>query len=182
MSKLTLNVGCGERVFDAYPHPFYKCINYDFRKLPCVDVVGDVRELPYPNECFDYILASDIIEHFPIAETSSVLGEWLRVLKTDSIIEFRLPNLLAICEDYVKRHQENRNDMDGGVPIAHYFSWLLYGGQEYIGNFHYVGFDRRLFKFVCESMGLQEESWQKDGYNMVVKMKKVGEPSYAEIS
>jgi len=173
MRKMTLNIGCGERVYSGYPHPFYRCTNYDFRPLPCVDIVGDVRHLPFRDGYFDYILASDIIEHFPIAETTSVMREWLRVLKKEGIIEFRLPNLLAICEDYVKRHQENRSDMQGGVPIAHYFSWLLYGGQDYVGNFHYVGFDRRFFEFICKDVGLEEQSWKKEGYNMVVKMKKV---------
>jgi hypothetical protein len=48
----------------------------------------------------------------------------------------------------------------------------LYGGQDYKGNFHYVGFDRRFFRYVCEGVGLKEVDWKKDGYNMVVKMKK----------
>jgi len=172
MNKITLNIGCGGRVYDGYPHPFYKCINYDLRPLPVVNIVGDVRELPFKNEYFDYILASDIIEHFPIAHTEEVLSEWLRVLKPQCLIEFRLPNLLAICEDYVKRHQENRSDTYDDVPIAHYFSWLLYGGQDYVGNFHYVGFDRRFFKHMCAKVNLIEHSWQKDGYNMIVKMRK----------
>ena len=168
MDKLTLNVGCGERTFKEYP-PKHKCINFDERALPTVDKVGDVRALPFDDESFDYILASDIIEHFPIAETPSVLAEWRRVLKVGGIIELRLPNLHAITKDYLKRCGENRST---GEPMAHYFSWLLYGGQDYPGNFHYVGFDRRLLKYTCEKAGFVEIDWKKEGYNMIAKFRR----------
>ena len=171
MDKLTLNVGCGDRVFKEYPTG-HTCINFDERDLSAVDKVGDVRDLPFDDESFDYILASDIIEHFPIAETNSVLDEWVRVLKKGGVIEFRLPNLEAIVADYIKRKNEIRHDIKG-MPIAHYFSWLLYGGQDYPGNFHYVAFDRRLFKYICEQSGLFEIDWRKEGYNMIVKCRKV---------
>lgn len=170
--KLTLNVGCGDRTYDEYP-PGHKCINYDERNLKVVDEVGNVKDLSrFPDEHFDYILASDIIEHFPITETPAVLKEWRRVLKTDGIIEFRLPNIEAICRDYIKRIEENRNDMRN-VPITHYFSWLLYGGQDYPGNFHYVGYDKRFFKYVTSQAGLEEFDWKKEGYNMVVKCRRL---------
>ncbi|RLI62938.1 MAG: hypothetical protein DRO67_06580, partial [Candidatus Asgardarchaeum californiense] len=101
-NKLTLNVGCGERVYMFYPHRGYKCINVDERDLASVDEVMDVRKLNFPDNYFDYILASDIIEHFPISETSKILEEWARVLKTNGIIEFRMPNLKVICSNYVQ--------------------------------------------------------------------------------
>lgn len=168
--KLCLNVGCGDRTFKNYPDAGYKCVNFDEREnLKKVDVVGDVRKLPFEDGLFDYILASDIIEHFPIAETEGVLKEWIRVLSSAGIIEFRLPNLEAICNDYVKRVNETRGT---GEPIAHYFSWLLYGSQDYPGNFHYVGFDRRLLRHYCGKVGLEEIGWRKEGYNMVAKYKK----------
>ena len=85
--KLTLNVGCGDRTYDEYPDG-HKCINYDERaNLKKVDEVGDVRDLSrFPDEHFDYILASDIIEHFPIAETEKILTEWKRVLKVGGVM------------------------------------------------------------------------------------------------
>ena len=172
--KLTLNLGCGDRTYDTYPSPGYKCINYDDRaNLKRVDEIGDVKDLSrFPNEHFDYILASDIIEHFPIAETNRILTEWKRVLIVGGVIEFRLPNIEAIVEDYLRRKNENRKDTPG-VPICHYFSWLINGGQDYPGNFHHASYDRRLFKYVCEKNGLQEINWKKDGYNMVTKYRKV---------
>ncbi len=155
--KLTLNVGCGAKTFKEYP-PGHKCINYDERKLDVVDVVGDVKTLNFPDEHFDYILASDIIEHFPISQTVSVLGEWKRVLKVGGIIEFRLPNLAALCEKYIT-----------GVQDAKLTSWLLYGGQDYPGNFHYVAFDRPWLNNILASLGFKELEFTPMDNNFEIK-------------
>lgn len=167
MKKLTLNVGCGDRTYDEYPTGF-TCVNFDTRRsLGKVDVVGDARVLPFEGGRFDYILASDIIEHFPIKETGAVLKEWCRVLKSNGIIEFRLPNIAAVCKYYVTVENVLPEDK------ARYTSWLLYGGQEYTGNFHYVAFDRAWFRSICSGMGLKEVSYKEDGFNMIIKMLKL---------
>lgn len=161
--NLTLNVGCGERTYKEYP-PGYKCINYDIREdLSHVDEVGDVKDLSlFDNEHFDYILASDIIEHFPISETPMILKEWKRVLKIDGVIEFRLPNLEAICKAYVNKKHD-----------AKLTSWLLYGGQDYPGNFHFVGFDRQFLNSVIVPIGFVEIEYADAGNNFEIKFKKI---------
>lgn len=167
MSKYTLNVGCGERVYGYYPDGEHKCVNIDERKLPHVEHVVDVsKDLPFEDEHFDYILASDIVEHFPIAKTKEVIKNWLRVLRKNGVIEFRLPNLKAI----IKHYQPDKK----GWKNAEYVSWLLYGGQDYPGNFHYVCFDRAWFREICNDVGLLEISYKEDGFNMIIKMEKVG--------
>lgn len=161
--KKTLNIGAGERSYKFYPTNNYKCINYDERDIDGIDEIGDVRDLGrFEDEEFDFILASDIIEHFPIAKTVEILLEWKRVLKKGGLIEFRLPNLAAICKQYFAGGGNARN-----------VSWLLYGGQDYPGNFHYVGFDRRLFKEECNKAGLQEVTYTEEGYNMVVRYRRL---------
>jgi predicted SAM-dependent methyltransferase len=160
--KLTLNVGCGDRTFDEYPAG-HKCVNYDERAgLKRVDEVGDVRDLSrFPDEHFDYILASDIIEHFPIAETNKILTEWKRVLKIGGVIEFKLPDLKAICSAYVS----GRHD-------AKLTSWLLYGAQDYPGNFHKVGFDRKWFSTVLKVAGFEPLGVKDSGNNFEIKARK----------
>ncbi len=159
----TLNVGCGERTYKEYPVG-YECINFDAREIPNhTNVVGDVRDLSFFNdEHFDYILASDIIEHFPISETPAILKEWRRVLKVGGVIEFRLPDLNAICRAYVEKRQD-----------AKLTSWLLYGGQDYPGNFHFVGFDRRFLNSVVTPLGFEEIECRDSGNNFEIKFKKV---------
>lgn len=159
--KKTLNIGAGALTYKFYPTNNYKCINFDQRSLENIDVVGDVKYLhDFEDEEFDFILASDIIEHFPISDTAEILKEWTRVLKDGGMIEFRLPNLAAICKQYnEKRDAKN-------------VSWLLYGGQDYPGNFHYVGFDRKLFKEEYSKAGLVEATYSEEGFNMVIRVKK----------
>lgn len=165
--KKTLNIGAGERTYKNYPTNNYECTNFDEREIKNIDVVGDVRDLSmFKDEEFDFILASDIIEHFPIAETTKVLTEWKRVLKKGGMIEFRLPNLPAILTQYVK----SRN--------ARHVSWLLYGGQEYKGNFHYVCYDRTFLKEECNKVGLQEVTYTEEGFNMVVRYRRLADGEF----
>lgn len=142
--KKTLNIGAGERIYKFYPTDDFKCINFDERNINEIDAVGDVRNLNmFEDEYFDYILASDIIEHFPTSETKDILIEWKRILKIDGIIEFRMPNLREICRKYI-----------AGEHNAKLTSWLLYGEQNYSGNFHYVGFDRVWFRSIIKPLGV----------------------------
>ena len=146
VEKYTLNIGSGERTYEEYPvGSGFKCINYDERDLPGrTDLVGDVKKLPWEDNYFEYILASDIIEHFPIAMTSTILSEWRRVLKIGGLIEFRLPDLDALCKKYVNGQQD-----------AKLTSWLLMGGQDYPGNYHYVVFDREWFSAILVTLGFE---------------------------
>ena len=160
--KKTLNVGCGERTFKECPEG-YECINYDERaNLPNVDVVGDVRKLDFPDEEFSFIIASDIMEHFTIFETENILREWKRVLKIGGIIEFRMPNLKAICKKYID-----------GVSDAKLTSWLLMGGQTYRGNFHYVSFDREWFRSIIEPLGFKEIEYCDADNNFEMKVQRI---------
>ena len=159
--KKTLNIGAGERVYKHYPTNNYECVNFDERNFKTTDVVGDARSLDMFNDGeFDFILASDIIEHFPIKDVQSILTEWKRVLNSSGIIEFRLPNLAAICKQYIKEKN------------ARNISWLLYGGQDYSGNFHYACYDRALFKEEYTKIGLKECSYSEEGFNMIVSVSK----------
>lgn len=162
MEKITLNLGCGERTFKEYPEG-YKCINVDGRDtLPNVDVVCDVTNLIFGFNYCDYILASDILEHFPIAKTKDLLKEWGRVLKTGGVLEIRCPNLKRICEFYVFGHH-----------TAKFTSWLLYGGQDYPFNFHYVAFDGEWLTEILKECGFEIFYFEeKNDNNMHIKARK----------
>lgn len=163
MEKFCLNVGCGDRTYDFYPTNEYRCINFDARAgLKRVDEVGDIRDLfRFSDGYFDYILASDILEHFPIAETINILTEWRRVLKIGGILEVRVPDLETICNEYL-RHRD-----------AKLTSWLIMGGQDYPGNDHFVIFDRAWLKSIMVTVGFKEMNYNSEGNNFVMKVQKV---------
>ena len=152
--KLTLNLGSGDRVYDEYPDGF-KCINLDKRmEWDRVDVASHVRFLPFKDEQFDYVLASDIIEHFPFKYTKLLLEEWSRVLKPEGIIEIRTPNLRWVQRAY----KAGQN--------AQWISHHIFGGQDYTGNYHYVIFDREWLNKICNVVGLVEvDYWEAPAHS-----------------
>ena len=162
MTRKTLNVGCGDRIYKEYPKGF-PCTNIDNRPdLDEVDVVGDVRDLSMFKEAeFSYILASDIIEHFPLEETESIIKEWHRVLDRQGTLEIRTPNL-----KWAAFYYSHTGD-------AKFVSWHIFGGQDYEGNCHYVMFDRAWLRSICEPVGFKELDYEEDHSNFIMKLQKI---------
>jgi len=156
---ITLNVGCGDRRFKNFAGN--KCVNIDKRRIKGVDVVADVRRLPFKNGCADYVLASDVLEHFPISETNNILTEWNRAIKSAGVLEIRCPNLYTICKNYVD-----------GKTSAKLTSWLLYGAQDYALNFHYVAFDKEFLSGRLGHRGFDVIDYVDEGNNFILKGRK----------
>ena len=156
--KVVLNLGCGSDIKKQWMG--CPCINVDIRQLEGVDEIWDVRILPIEDNMIDYILASDIIEHFPISETPKLLGEWARVLIPGGILEIRTPSLKYLAEDYLKRKD------------AKFTSYHLFGGQDYSENYHYVIFDREWLSRLCKSVGLEEIEYNDERTNFRMKLRK----------
>jgi len=160
--KLTLNIGAGTRTYKHYPNDGYNCINIDERDLPGIDYVEDVSNLHHRwrAEQFDYILASDIIEHFPIAKTRKVLYSWYIALKSGGIIELKLPNLGTIFKEYSQHKNQCLTNA------------LLMGNQDYPGNFHYVAFDEVSFTKILTDLKLDILEVKQEGTNMLFYARK----------
>ena len=80
--KIDLNLASGTS-------PYGK-IRIDCRLLENVNIIGDVRKVPLPSSCSNYVLASHILEHFWPQDWEKIVLEWLRVTKKELIIE--VPN------------------------------------------------------------------------------------------
>lgn len=133
-----LNIGCGTRILGGY-------INLDVRNLPGVNVVHDLRKpLPFPDNEFDYVLAEDILEHFPLEKTAPVFLDWIRVLKPGGTFELFVPNL----DKHVELYTSGKVDL-------HRMSELLYGGQDYPGNFHFRSFNPVTVQKLFRNHGLK---------------------------
>ena len=163
--SLSLNVGSGDRVYDEYPEDSgNRCVNLDKRmEWDRVDIAAHARFIPFKDETFDYILASDIIEHFPVKYTGALLKEWSRVLKPDGVIEIKTPNMRWAQDFYKAGHN------------AKFISHHIFGGQDYPGNFHYVMFDREWLNQICNAVGLGEVYyWEAPAHsNFILKVGKI---------
>ncbi len=137
--KKQLNVGCGEQILPNY-------INVDIRKLDGVDIICDVKFLPFKGGTFEKLWASDVLEHNPRLDIEDILKEWRRVLKKGGILSLKVPNLKTIASNYIR----------GLIDCAE-FSRLIYGNQEDndIANFHKSGFDSVLLKKLLRKAGFK---------------------------
>lgn len=122
---MILHLGCGDAPrMDGY-------LNVDIRPLDNIDVVADVRALPFKDEEYEGILTRNLIEHFGRHEIAPLLKEWARVLKPGSIAVIETVDVGALM------------DIWHSVPTENWLDGLL-GAQTYPENFHKMAFTEGL--------------------------------------
>jgi ubiquinone/menaquinone biosynthesis C-methylase UbiE len=83
VTPLRLNLGSGNRPLPGF-------VNVDARQLPTVDVVADVRSLPFEDGTAAEVEASSLLEHF--RNPYEVLDEIHRVLAPAGVLRVRVPS------------------------------------------------------------------------------------------
>lgn len=119
----------------------------------------DVRQLPFENKSFDVVFSSHVLEHFGRHEFSSVLNEWLRVLKPDGELRLVLPNIKWAAERIA------RDQIDDDVLN------VLYGAQSNPYDFHMNGFTPLRLKQLLGEAGMQIEEQAENYYNIILVAK-----------
>jgi ubiquinone/menaquinone biosynthesis C-methylase UbiE len=91
-----LDLGVGPAQFKSLiQKEFPNTIGIDFLAFPEADVVSDLNNpLPFKNDAFDLIIASNILEHLP--NTREMLTECFRVLKPGGAIMGTVPFLARV--------------------------------------------------------------------------------------
>lgn len=119
-----LEIGAGTIRKNGFMH-------HDIRELEGIDIVCDARKFPDTYKgYFDEVHASNIIEHFNRFEIEKVLTEWCSLVKVGGYITIIAPDVREISRQLV----------EGYIDIP-FFSYLIYGGQDYDFNKHFYGFD-----------------------------------------
>ncbi len=119
-AELRLNLGCGTSPKENY-------INVDQRELPGVDIVADLRKLPFEPGSIQEIFNSHVIEHFTEYELRThLLPYWHSLLKRGGQLTIICPDAEAMIRDYVA----------GKLPWEH-LRKVTYGAQDYDGDYHY---------------------------------------------
>ena len=59
-------------------------------------VVGDAQRLPFPSECFDVVIANNVIEHLEDPQLGT--AEILRVVRPSGLVLFTVPFLYPVHE------------------------------------------------------------------------------------
>jgi predicted SAM-dependent methyltransferase len=150
--SLKLHLGCGTKHIKGYT-------NIDIRYLPKVDEVNNIKFLRnYKENTVDTIYACHVLEHFSRWDYENVLRRWYEILKPGGILRVAVPNFESVCEYY--NITKNLQNVMG----------ILYGGQDYNENFHYVIFDTNTLSSSLQKIGfknIKKYNWQETEHSEV---------------
>jgi SAM-dependent methyltransferase len=138
---IRLNLGAGHVSKADY-------LNVDARALDDIDVVADIRHLPFEKGTVAEIYSAHVLEHFPIEELRAVLlPYWASLLRPGGEFVAVVPDMETMITEYVA----GRMDFEELREVT-------YGTQEYEGDFHYNGFSQASLRALLESAGLTDVS------------------------
>lgn len=111
-----INLGCGHRF-----HPNW--INIDFIATGNGVIAHNIMEgIPFPDDYFDVVYHSHLLEHFPKDKAEPFMKECLRVLSPKGVMRLLIPDLEFLVNNYVKALDEARK----GDPRADSnYQWSL---------------------------------------------------------
>jgi predicted SAM-dependent methyltransferase len=136
---LRLNLGCGHLALDGY-------VNVDLRRIPGVDLVSPVDQLPFQPGEVDEIFSAHLLEHFPQEQLArQLLPYWRDLLRPGGVFRAVTPDIGSMLEGYG----------DGAIPYEH-LREAIFGGQEYEGDFHFNMFTVDTLVKLLESAGFTD--------------------------
>jgi predicted SAM-dependent methyltransferase len=111
-----LNLGCGSRYLEGWT-------NLDIAPVaPQVQACDLLNGLPFPDNAFEFIYHSHLLEHIPKSKAAGFLAECRRVLKPGCVIRVVVPNLESIARLYLKYLDES---LQGNEQGQHRYNWML---------------------------------------------------------
>lgn len=139
-----LHLGCGKKTIPGY-------LNVDIQDFSNVDIVSDIKSLPFNSEEVDEIYSCAAIEHFGRNEWKEVIRHWYDLLKPGGVLRLSTADFEAVCHEYL----ENKN--------IESLLGLVVGGQKDYTDFHGMIFDFKLLKKELLSIGFSSVAkydWQ----------------------
>ena len=151
---LKLHLGCGEIPLDGY-------VNMDVRKTPAVDLIGDIRELPFADDSVETIETYHTFEHLPVCLQTSVdavygekygalievLKEWRRVLKINGLLVIEMPDFDKVLEEYQSATEERKEEL----LLSIYGSFRNNDDSDY----HRWGANEHRWRYMLEKAGFR---------------------------
>jgi predicted SAM-dependent methyltransferase len=91
-----LNFGCGPRFVSGW-------VNVDFSAAsPAVIPHNLLTRWPFPDQSFDAVYSSHVMEHFTVDQARHVAQECYRVLKPGGVVRIVVPDLQQWATDYLR--------------------------------------------------------------------------------
>ena len=191
MRGMRINLGCGNDVKPGY-------LNVDFRQTAHEVLNVDLSRFPWPwaDDSAEEILMLDFLEHFGFGQTDTLLSEVWRVLAVDGFVDIQVPDFDQLARAVIGMAAYHCNSCghlierpDGGKcpacstaleKIAREAIRRLYGGQDYIGNYHNTSFTKKLLEGYLSANGFHrfqylEQDHQARNWNFKVRAFKKGD-------
>lgn len=120
MSKKYLNVGCGSHFVSSD-----EWTNLDFVSTSEQVIAHNLLSgIPFPDNSFDLVYHSHVLEHFSKEDGKRLIEECCRVLRPGGIIRIAIPNLEEIAKNYLKYLELSDQNPDNSEFSANY-NWSL---------------------------------------------------------
>lgn len=133
---IRLNLGCGHICLEGY-------LNVDRRRLPGVDIVAEVDDLPFEAGDVTEIRSAHLIEHFPQEQLRrTLLPYWFGLLRPGGDFTAIAPDARAMMTIYLA----------GEYPFEQ-LREVTFGSQDYDGDFHYNMLTTESFTKLLEEAG-----------------------------
>lgn len=133
---LRLNLGCGHIALPGY-------VNVDMRELPGVDVVAEASDLPFERDSVTEIFSAHFIEHFPQeAMRRRLLPYWRNLLRPGGTFRAVTPDTAAMLAG-----------AGAGTYSFNDFREVVFGSQDYAGDYHYNLFTPESLRQLLEEAG-----------------------------
>ncbi len=111
-----LNLGCGDRF-----HPSWTNIN--FISTGQGVIAHDLKQgIPFPDNSFDVVYHSHVLEHFPKEKAETFIRECYRVLRPEGILRVVVPDLEQIAKMYLHSLEKASN---GFEEWRQNYQWIL---------------------------------------------------------
>lgn len=145
---IRLHLGCGGVILPGY-------VNIDLNIRPGIDLLADLRRLPFAADGVGFIYACAVIEHFERNEWRKVLAHWFSLLKPGATLRLSTSDFEACVEQYAAAG--NITEVTG----------LIIGGQRDFYDWHGMIFDFDLLRGGLEEAGftnIRRYDWRETDY------------------
>ena len=119
--------------------------NMNIQPGPYVDYLGDAANLLIPNETYDEVYASHVLEHIK-EEPHKILSEWYRVLKEGGTLYVSVPDMNYLCTLYL-----SAKELRDRIKIMQ----VIFGGHVDAYDYHVVGYDEDTLRNVLGTAGFK---------------------------
>ena len=142
-SALVLDVGAGERSVarSMWPDATVRTLDADPALKP--DVVGTLLSIPEPDDTYDAVVASHVLEHVEYRDATTALKEMRRVVKLGGEVHILVPSLEWAARQIL-------GESMSPVTIPH-----IYGLQTTPWQYHKAGFRLADLRDLMTSVGLR---------------------------